>query len=284
LFVVRAVDLPSGLERYYQRYYINMDRRLFDRWLLSLVPAAVDFRAGRRLLSYQRQPPGFLLTFLENGRSRTETARVLVGADGAGSRVRRQAAGPPPAAEVYFALQERVEAERSQPYFSALFDPAITDYYCWTVPKGEQLLIGAALRPWANTAARFDQFKERLRQLGVRLGKTLDRQGAYLLRPKSGGAVSLAGPGIALVGEAGGWISPSSAEGLSYAFRTALALAEALRAKTDGFERRYQHRTRPLRRNIALKNLKARLIFNPALRCLAMRSGLKSMEVYLPQG
>lgn len=31
LFVVRAIDLPNGLERFYQRFYINMDRQRFDQ-------------------------------------------------------------------------------------------------------------------------------------------------------------------------------------------------------------------------------------------------------------
>ncbi|MHC4540530.1 MAG: FAD-dependent oxidoreductase, partial [Planctomycetota bacterium] len=38
LFVVRAIDTKQQIERYYQRYYINMDRLKFDRWLLSMVP------------------------------------------------------------------------------------------------------------------------------------------------------------------------------------------------------------------------------------------------------
>ena len=31
LFVVRAIDIPHRLERYYQRHYINMNRLRFDR-------------------------------------------------------------------------------------------------------------------------------------------------------------------------------------------------------------------------------------------------------------
>ncbi len=46
LFVVRAMDLPSGVERYYQRFYLNMDREKSDRWLLSLVPGNVELGVG----------------------------------------------------------------------------------------------------------------------------------------------------------------------------------------------------------------------------------------------
>ena len=82
------------------------------------------------------------------------------------------------------------------------------------------------------------------------------------------------------LGEAGGWISPSSAEGLSYAFRSALALAEAIKEGLAGFEKRYSRNMRSLRWNLLLKICKSRLLFDPRLRSMAMRSGLCSMEVY----
>ena len=44
LFAVRTLDLPARLERLYQRFYINVDREAFDRWLVSLVPECVDGR------------------------------------------------------------------------------------------------------------------------------------------------------------------------------------------------------------------------------------------------
>jgi flavin-dependent dehydrogenase len=84
-----------------------------------------------------------------------------------------------------------------------------------------------------------------------------------------------------LIGEAGGWISPSSAEGLSYAFRSALRLAEAVESRLDGFEKRYHRLTGRLRRNLWLKNRKSPVIFNPMLRAAVMRSGAGSMELHL---
>ena len=48
LFAVRAVDVDANLERCYQRHYINVDREVFDRWLVSLVPARVDGAFGWR--------------------------------------------------------------------------------------------------------------------------------------------------------------------------------------------------------------------------------------------
>jgi flavin-dependent dehydrogenase len=87
---------------------------------------------------------------------------------------------------------------------------------------------------------------------------------------------------VALIGEAAGWISPSSAEGLSYALKSALLLAESLRPGLLGFEKRYEEKTRPLRRNLFLKTIKSRFLFNPHLRMALMRAGFQSMEISRP--
>ena len=41
IFAVETMDLRTRRVRYYQRYYLNMDRYAFDRWLVSLVPPTV---------------------------------------------------------------------------------------------------------------------------------------------------------------------------------------------------------------------------------------------------
>lgn len=283
LFVVRAVDVPRQLERYYQRYYINMDRRAFDRWLLALLPPGVDLRPGCRLQGYSAGADCVELHLAAGGKTVSERVRLLVGADGAASLVRRAmpaAARKPPA---YVAIQEWVECPSTPPYFSALFDPAISDYYCWTIPKEDRLLVGAALPRGHGAAERFALLKTKLAGLGFRLGRTVRREGGLLRRPRSMADLASADGRVALVGEAGGWISPSSAEGLSYAMRTALALAEALEPGLDGCGPRYRRGLRGLAWNIFLKSLKARCIFSPPLRRLALGSGLHSLTVYPPR-
>jgi hypothetical protein len=47
----------------------------------------------------------------------------------------------------------------------------------------------------------------------------------------------------------------------------------------EDVERRYHRATLSMRRNILLKSLKSRVVFNPTLRGLVMRLGLQSMTV-----
>jgi flavin-dependent dehydrogenase len=255
-----------------------MNRRKFDNWLVSLVPPNVDLRTGVRLISFDREGAVFTLKLRESDRVFEETAKVLVGADGASSRVGKPFFTADKSARQYVAIQEWVEADGVMPYFSSFFDPAMTDFYGWTIPKGEHVLIGAALAPKDNPNEKFDYLKNRLRESGLTFGRTIRREGALLIRPARLNHVSSGGRGVALIGEAGGWISPSSAEGLSYAFKTAVLLAESFQHGLNGFEKRYYENTRTLKFNIFLKNQKSRFIFNPTLRHTIMKTGLQSMK------
>jgi flavin-dependent dehydrogenase len=279
LFVVKSIDISQGLERYYQRHYINMNRRKFDSWLLSLVPANVDIRTGCRLRSYAADSDGFKLTLLHARKHFIEKAKIIVGADGAKSKVRAQFAARNRLPQKYVAIQEWVERKNDRPYFTSIFDVNITDYYCWTIPKGNYLLIGAALPCKQKAAEKYALLKTKLKKYGMHFGKTVFREGSLILRPMRQNQLSTGRRHIALLGEAAGWISPSSAEGLSYAFRSALMLAEALQSSPDGFEKRYHETTRQLRKIIFLKNMKSHFIFKPMLRKIIMRSGLQSLTL-----
>ncbi|MBN1395396.1 MAG: FAD-binding protein [Pirellulales bacterium] len=279
LFVVRAIDLPRRAERYYQRFYINMDRGRFDRWLLSMVPPSVDVRLGCRFKSFAADDGGVNVSLSQNGAATVERARILVGADGASSRVRAAAMPERTAGKNYFAVQHWMESDEVQPFFSAIFDPELTDFYCWTIPKGDLLVVGAALRPKDDAVAKFESLKQRLARCGFRLGKTVRGEGAFLLRSTRADRPITGGKGVALVGEAGGWISPSSAEGLSYAFHGAMILADVLRQGIEGFEGRYRRAMRTLRWTLTKKRCKSRIIFHPPLRRIAMQTGLGSVDV-----
>ncbi|MGI6365932.1 MAG: FAD-binding protein [Bacillota bacterium] len=276
LFTVRTMDLAAGRERYYPRDYINVDREKFDRWLVSLIPPRVERRWSTLFRDLEQREKGYRVSFSQGGKDESVETRLVVGADGALSRVR---AGLGMKLPMYIAIQEWFEAEKPLPYYSAIFDPKITDFYAWTIPKEETILVGAAIPAGIDVQVRFELLKHKLGRHGYTLGKSLKRRGCHLVRPSSPREICLGKDGIFLIGEAAGWISPSSAEGLSYAFRSALALARAIAGGKPRLLAHYRRQCRGLYLNILGKLAKSPGMYWPFLRQMAMASGLFSLEL-----
>jgi flavin-dependent dehydrogenase len=281
LFSVRAIDAVTGAERHYQRCYLNVDRGRFDRWLLGLAEEAghgLTVRRGRRLRRLRQEADHVVLEVEATGGLVVERARLVAGADGAWSRVRRQAFPGRPDGDLYVAIQERLACRGGDACFTAIFEPSAGDFYGWAIPKDGELVVGAALRPGAAAPAAFERVKARLADFGVAMAPVRSREGAWLRRPRRRDL--LLGRGrVALVGEAAGFVSPSSAEGISWALRSGAALADALEPGLLGWEARYRAGTRGLRRELVLKRLKLPLMYRPWLRALALRSGAGAVRV-----
>jgi geranylgeranyl reductase len=281
LFTVRTIDVQNKLERYYQRHYININREKFDSWLVSLLPPEVDLALDASWQSFEQTPTGIKVKYTQAGQVYEVWTKFLVGADGAASGVRRRL-GSKIETRKYISIQEWFQVKESSAYYSAIFDREISDFYAWTIPKEDFLLVGAALLPSANAPQKFELFKEKLNTYGFELQKRVKREGAFILRPTSSRQIYLGQGSIALIGEAAGWISPTSAEGLSYAFRSALALAASYqenRSNPAELIKGYAQNTKGLKMNINLKNLKAPVMFANRLRKLAMQSGFLSIDI-----
>jgi len=266
---VRVIDADNRTERFVPRPYINCHRELLDRWLLSLAPATVDVRCGCALREVREDAGGMTLTLAAAGQRYTERARMVVGADGAGSQVRRQLFPRAMSPRTYLAVQEWYELEL--PYHVAVFDRTVTDYYGWAVPKDGLLAVGAALIPRADPHGHFTRLLAQLAANGIVPGRRRWREGALIRRPLRGSEICTGEGAVALLGEAAGWISPSSAEGFSYAFRSAVACADALADGLDGAVARYAKNTWPLRTAIDREILKCAGMFTPWIRGLALR-------------
>ncbi len=279
MFAVRTIDITNHIERYYQRHYINIDRNEFDKWLLSIVPLEVDRAYGSLFMKLIENEDYVSVKYNYGGHNCEAKAKIIIGADGAFSAVRRQGMGDRCAPELYLTIQEWFEAQENQNYYGAIFDNDITDFYSWTIPKENELILGTALKPGEEAHKKFKMLKERLCSYGYDFSKSIKRNGAYLYRPTNIKQVCTGKQRVALAGEAAGFISPSSAEGISYAFRSALALASALEDGIDGYENRYIEYIHPLLKNIVLKNLKSPAMYNPFIRKCVMKTGLLSIDV-----
>lgn len=278
LFLVRTIDFDNSLERYYQRFYFNMSRQRFDEWLVSLIPGHVDLAMNWRFVSLEKEDHGLEITLMHRGKTHRVNTKVVVGADGALSGVRKQLFAERDSLKRYTAIQEWLETDVDVPHYGAIFDSSITDFYSWTICKEGKLLIGSALAPADNPNKRFELLKNKLKEYGIHFGNSLQREAAPILRPRTGDIMT-GNEYAALIGEAGGFISPSSAEGFSFAFKSAHALASSINEGIDGFQQRYRQRVRSLMGSIAIKRAKNIVMYNKTLRGLVMRTGILSSNV-----
>lgn len=246
---VKTYDLVSRQIRKYKRNYINVDREKFDRFLLEGIN--VDKFFGMVVNDIKKENGSFVI-------NNQIKAKILVGADGCQSKVRRTFF-PNLDIRTYVSIQDVVSPQTSKEY-ECFFDERISDYYGWSLPKGDKTLVGFAIKEGDKVLEKFENFKK-----NNHFGKELERQGTFILRPKFFHKISC-DENLFLIGEAGGYISPSSAEGISYAFKTARILAES------GFSlSRFKRKMFKIQLNIFYKNIKSILMYVPFIRKMVMR-------------
>ncbi|HBE79877.1 MAG TPA: FAD-binding protein [Firmicutes bacterium] len=283
MFAVRTIDIDNSLERYYQRHYINIDREEFDKWLEAMIPSGVEVINGSIYRGHEETTEYVNIKFSKAGKDYEAKTKLIVGADGAFSKVRLRAFPGQILPKKYVAIQEWFETTQNVNYYGAIFDKTITDFYSWTIPKDNYLILGSALYPNSNAHQKFNLLKAKLQRYGFEFNQSIRKNGTFLFRPEHTGQIFIGKGRVALIGEAAGFISPSSAEGLSYAFRSALALSKALSYRIESWHGVYKRNTLQLIENVWLKNLKSPFMYHHTLRRWVMKAGIKSMKLYINQ-
>ncbi|MCH5348969.1 MAG: FAD-binding protein [Oscillospiraceae bacterium] len=284
IFSVRTIDLKSGLERHYQRFYMNLDRHRFDLWLESLVPERVKRFYGKCVsVSHEAGEPYKIVCKENDGGEQVFTADMVVGADGAGSRVRKFLY-PRCKIRRYTAIQqwfseENSGGEMSDPFYSCVFDPETSDCCSWSVSKDRYFIFGGAFAS-EHCRENFERQKSRLERVGFRFGEPVKTEACIVLRPKSPFDIHTGKDGAFLIGEAAGLISPSSLEGISFAVNSARLLADTLNRGEGDPNRVYGRRIVPMRIKILTKLIKCPFMYQPTLRRLVMKSGISSIKIH----
>ncbi|HOP11820.1 MAG TPA: FAD-binding protein [Oscillospiraceae bacterium] len=277
IFSVKTIDLKTGLIRHYQRFYINLDRHKFDRWLFSLIPAYVE-KLEAEVTDISRENGVFLIICkTPDGKTRQITAKQIVGADGANSIVRRTFF-PYRKMRSYIAIQQWFAEAHRNPFYSCVFDPETSDCCSWSISKDNHFIFGGAFSP-KNCRESFEKQKKKLEKYGFKFGEPIKTEACMVLRPKSFFDFTTGKDGVFLVGEAAGFISPSSLEGISFAIDSATVLADVLSGKAKNPERVYHIKTRKIRLKLLAKILKCPFMYGPILRHLIMASGLNTIKV-----
>ncbi len=285
LFSVRTIDLSNRLTRNYRRSYMNADRKKLDDFFRTLIPNDVD-RISGRCKSVRRIDGGYEAELVSGEKF---NCRYIVGADGASSNVRlslfRQKR-----LQKYVAIQQWFPAKETNPYYSCIFDNDTSSGCSWIFFKDGMLIFGGAFDV-KNCREAFEEQKKKLIEQGFVSKEIFNEpkktEACLVSRPRFNRGVFRGVKGAFLIGEAAGFISPSSFEGISYALYSGEALADALNGKSpedpSAIHRCYNKKTQKLIRKVKMRCVKRPFMYNKLLRRLVMKSNLTAIKIKAPQ-
>jgi flavin-dependent dehydrogenase len=276
IFSVKTIDMDNRIERFYQRFYINMDRAKFDNLLISLIPKTVEICNDSFCGKVEKRKDDFSLTIKTREGERKENAEIVIGADGANSLV-RNTFYKNRRIQKYVSIQEWYKDNSNYPFFSCVFDKTITDSYSWTISKDDYFIVGGAFPP-KDCNTKFEKLKAKIKEYGIPFGELVKREGCFVYFNKGFTGVCTGKNGAYLIGEAAGMISSSSLEGISYSMESAQKLAKIINAGCGDIGQKYFFETMDIRMKLILKTLKMPFLYNKYLRKMIMKSGIKSIR------
>ncbi len=250
---------------------VNVDRVAFDEWLCTLIPQSVDIAVAHELASFEVDDQGVTVTVRTPAGTRTVRCATLIGADGARSVVRRLLT--PRRTARYVTVQEHVRLTGPlEPFFDCIHtrDGVGGDLgYAYIVPKGATAIVGSVMYPGTQHPRRHH---ERLlavaRTHAPQLGGTVRRECAQAICVRRPTDIAPGAGRVLLAGEAGGFISPTSGEGISYALRTgALAGTAVAVDPPEHALARYTEALAPV-----LSEIRRKLMWLPVIESGVMRS------------
>ncbi len=259
----RYVDWDRGIRKPTSTRFLNVDRPGFDSWLMTTLPANVDLVQGWGLETFTQNEVVVRVTLSGVDGERRVLCHNLIGADGARSAVRRILGVGSVA--TYVTLQDWVTLDGEiAPFFDCIYVRDIGDCfaYSYVVPKGNTAIVGSVYYPKTRRPhEKQDYTLDVLRRAMPQLKETVRREAWVALQVRSMEDVVCGKQRVLLAGEAGGFMSPTSGEGISYALRSGSLAGRAVAAsEPHAALGAYAASARPL-----LRDIRRRLRFLPIM-------------------
>ncbi len=218
----------------------NIDRDKFDAWLMKIVDTSnVDVLTGTRFTDLTDSD----IHAVRGDEKIQVKYKYLVGADGVRSKVRRLLS--PESAEVLIVGQELLRCRYDDVLsdcFSGFFRNDLSIACAYTIPKGEDLLIGLGVQPKSspNISEAIHLFKNWLTSDFSFEEKQLRTKEVWAI---PFGVFASGAKNTILVGDAAGLCNPLSGEGIRLGIESGESAAAAIARAENGDDLQLSYRT-----------------------------------------
>jgi flavin-dependent dehydrogenase len=182
----------------------------------------------------------------------------------------------------YIAIQEWYKCnDKSNSFYSCIFDKETSSSCSWLIHKNEYLIYGGAF-DIENAKNNFEIQKKKLSKfLKINLKDVYKKEACLVYRPRHYCDFVTGRNGAYLIGEAAGFISPSSFEGISSAFKSANVLADIFNKTNNDkkIKRLYKNKTFSLKIKLLLKVIKRWFMYTGITRYLIMKFNINTIKV-----
>jgi flavin-dependent dehydrogenase len=243
------VNLDNGGEEIKNGFVYNTNRDLFNRWLFSQIPDSTVVLEKACLDSVIVHTDEIILSVHDEKTKKEKQIQCsyLIGADGVHSKIRSILHTPPTTKGM--AIQELGIPTNNLDRLIFFFYKELNGYFVWAMPKAESILIGV---PQPSDDKKINekilvsanQIVERYLTGSIKMFK---REGHLVTIPQSADELCLGRGHILLIGEAAGWMSARSGDGISFALRSSYQCAEAFNRSPENILQMYERNTQRLR-------------------------------------